>query len=66
MSVTPADLTGTERAVLLVADFRRPMPAWQISLADGTHVYIGRDTGEVEAVRTPFWRFYGVPGDTTP
>lgn len=39
-------------------DLRRPLPAWQISLADGTHVYIGRDTGEVEAVRTPFWRFY--------
>lgn len=39
-------------------DLRRAIPAWQVSLADGTNVYIGRDTGEVEAVRTPFWRFY--------
>lgn len=39
-------------------DLRRPIAAWQVTLADGTHVYIGRDTGDVEAVRTPFWRFY--------
>lgn len=39
-------------------DFRRPIPAWQVRLADGTHVYVGRDTGEIEAVRTRYWRFY--------
>jgi hypothetical protein len=41
-------------------DFRKAMPAWQVRLADGTHVYVGRDTGEIEAVRTRFWRFYDV------
>ena len=33
-------------------DFRRPVPVWQIALADGTYVYAGRDTGAIEAVRT--------------
>ena len=37
-------------------DFRRAMPVWQVALEDGTHVYIGRDTGEIEAVRTRWWR----------
>lgn len=40
------------------ADFRKPVAAWQVTLADGTRVYVGRDTGEIEAVRTPWWRFY--------
>ena len=39
-------------------DFRKPMPVWQVRLADGTHVYVGRDTAEIEAVRTRYWRFY--------
>jgi hypothetical protein len=39
-------------------DFRRPMPVWQVALANGTHVYIGRDTGEIEAVRTRWWRWF--------
>jgi uncharacterized iron-regulated membrane protein len=39
-------------------DFRKAMAAWQVTLADGTRVYVGRDTGEIEAVRTPFWRAY--------
>lgn len=37
-------------------DFRRPMPVWQVALEDGTHVYVGRDTGQIEAVRTSWWR----------
>lgn len=37
-------------------DFRRPMPVWQVALEDGTHVYIGRDSGQIEAVRTRWWR----------
>jgi len=40
------------------SDFRKPIAAWQVTLADGTHVYVGRDTGEIEAIRTPWWRFY--------
>lgn len=39
-------------------DFRRPEPVWQVALTDGTHVYIGRDTGEIEAVRTSWWRWF--------
>ena len=39
-------------------DLRRPRPSWQASFADGTHVYIDADTGEVLALRTRFWRAY--------
>jgi hypothetical protein len=39
-------------------DFRKAMPSWQVTLKDGTHVYVGRDSGEIEALRTPFWRLY--------
>ncbi|MGB3753052.1 MAG: PepSY domain-containing protein [Parerythrobacter sp.] len=39
-------------------DFRRPMAVWQVALEDGTHVYVGRDTGEIEAVRTRWWRIF--------
>ena len=39
-------------------DFRRPMPVWQVALEDGTNVYIGRDTGEIAAVRTSWWRWF--------
>ena len=39
-------------------DLRKPLAAWQVTLADGTHVYVGRDSGEIEAVRTPYWRVY--------
>lgn len=41
-------------------DFRRPSPVWQARLADGTHVYIGAQSGEVEAVRTRWWRVFDV------
>lgn len=40
------------------ADFRRPLAVWQVRLADGTNVYVGRETGEIEAVRTRWWRAY--------
>ncbi len=39
-------------------DFRRPMPAWQVVLEDGTHVYVGAQTGNIEAVRTRWWRIF--------
>lgn len=39
-------------------EFRKDMPVWQLTLTSGAHIYIGRDTGELEAVRTPYWRFY--------
>ena len=39
-------------------DFRRPRPVWQVTLEDATHIYVGRDTGEIEAVRTQWWRWF--------
>lgn len=39
-------------------DFRKPMPVWQVALTDGTHVYVGQQTGEIEAVRTRWWRMF--------
>lgn len=39
-------------------DFRQPIAAWQLILADGTHVYVGRDSGEIAAVRTRWWRVF--------
>lgn len=40
------------------ADFREPLAVWQVALAGGTNVYVGRDTGEIEAVRTRWWRAF--------
>lgn len=37
-------------------DFGRSAPVWQVVLEDGTHVYVGRESGAIEAVRTPSWR----------
>ena len=39
-------------------DFRRPVPVWQVVLEDGTHVYVGTETGRIEAVRTEWWRTF--------
>jgi len=39
-------------------DFRKPVPAWRVSLADGTYVYVGSRSGRIEAIRTRWWRFY--------
>ena len=39
-------------------DFRKPVPAWQVALADGTHVYVGSTSGRIEAIRTRWWRIY--------
>ena len=39
-------------------DFRRPLAVWQVALEDGTNVYVGRDTGNIEAVRTRWWRAF--------
>jgi hypothetical protein len=29
---------------------------WRVALEDGAHIYVGRDTGRIEAVRTRWWR----------
>lgn len=39
-------------------DFRRPIAVWQVALEHGTNIYVGRDTGEIEAVRTRWWRAF--------
>ena len=39
-------------------DFRRPVAAWQVTLEDGTHVYVGEASGAIEAVRTRWWRLF--------
>ncbi|MXO62012.1 PepSY domain-containing protein [Qipengyuania oceanensis] len=39
-------------------DFRRPMPVWQVALENGTNVYVGAETGRIEAVRTRWWRLF--------
>ena len=39
-------------------DFRRPIDAWQIVLEDGAHIYVGQHTGQIEAVRTRWWRVF--------
>lgn len=41
-------------------DFRQPIAAWQVTLADGTLVYVGRDSGDIAAVRTRWWRVFDV------
>jgi len=53
-------VTGTLRFAAgdVPSDFRRPLPVWQVALADGTNVYVGTETGQIEAVRTRWWRTF--------
>ena len=53
--VISAKLFPADRVPL---DFRKPMAAWQVTLADGTRVYVGQQSGRIEAVRTRWWRLY--------
>ena len=39
-------------------ELRRGRPSWQAQFADGTHVYVDAETGEVLALRTRFWRAF--------
>ena len=39
-------------------DLRKSRPAWQATFADGTHLYIDADTGQVLALRTRWWRLF--------
>lgn len=39
-------------------DLRRERPSWQAAFADGTHIYIDAETGEVLALRSKWWRAY--------
>ncbi len=53
-------ILGTQRfsAEQPPLDFRRPLAVWQVSLKDGTHVYVGTETGRIEAIRTRWWRVF--------
>ena len=57
-----ADVVSSSRfaATQVPFDFRRDMPVWQVVLADGTHVYVGTETGQIEAIRTRWWRLFDV------
>jgi hypothetical protein len=65
-AVVAASVKGGDRIAAMRAfsgedapvDYRRPDPVWQATLADGTRVYINRASGEVDAVRTRWWRLY--------
>lgn len=39
-------------------DFRAPRSVWQVALGDGTNVYVGTQSGRIEAVRTSWWRAF--------
>ena len=39
-------------------DFRRPIPVWQVELEGGARIYVGRETGQIEAIRTRWWRLF--------
>lgn len=39
-------------------EFRRPINVWQVTLEDETRIYVNRQTGAIEAVRTRWWRFF--------
>ena len=65
-SIAAATFAGSAKLDTLVRlsaaqaplDLRRPRPSWQASYADGTHLYIDAETGEILALRTRFWRAY--------
>ncbi|WP_300975413.1 PepSY domain-containing protein [Sphingomonas sp. LHG3406-1] len=39
-------------------DLRRDIAAWQVSLTDGTRIYVDAATGGIVATRTRWWRIY--------
>jgi uncharacterized iron-regulated membrane protein len=39
-------------------DLRRPIPAWQVRMDDGTRFYVDSRSGQIVASRTAWWRFY--------
>ncbi len=54
-SVASVSRTDPENPPL---DLRRPIPAWQVAMSDGTHFYVDARSAEIVATRTRFWRFY--------
>lgn len=54
-SVAEVTLTASDDPPL---ELRRPIPAWQVRMSDGTNFYVDARSGEVVATRTPFWRVF--------
>ena len=54
-SVASVSLTDADNPPL---DLRRPIPAWQVKMRDGTNFYVDSRTGEIVATRTRFWRVF--------
>jgi hypothetical protein len=52
-----ASVTGFD-ADAVPFDFRRPVDVWQVTLEDETRIYVNRQSGAIEAVRTRWWRFF--------
>ena len=58
--VHPAQIASVRRFAADAAplELRRERPSWQFVFADGVHVYVDADSGDVLAVRTGQWRLY--------
>lgn len=39
-------------------ELRRPIATWQVTMNDGTHLFVAADSGAIVATRTRWWRFY--------
>ncbi|MCJ7421677.1 PepSY domain-containing protein [Sphingomicrobium astaxanthinifaciens] len=39
-------------------DWRRPVPAWQVAMDDGTRFYVEAESGRIAATRTGWWRAF--------
>lgn len=65
-SLVARRIVGGDRIVSVTAfdaqnvpfDFRREEPVWQVVLSSGPRVYVHRETGEIVAIRTRWWRFF--------
>lgn len=54
-SVASVALTDADDPPL---ELRRPIPAWQVRMTDGTNFYVDSRSGEIVATRTPWWRLF--------
>lgn len=39
-------------------ELRQPIATWQVTMNDGTHLFVAADSGAIVATRTRWWRFY--------
>ena len=55
---SPVTATRAFAADAAPLDLRKNRPSWQVTFADGTHVYIDAESGETLALRTRQWRLF--------